>query len=647
MSANGTIPFPPLALMLAGTALAAGPHVTRLPWWVTAIGAAMILWRGWAGWKSERLPRRWLLVVLVLVGMAAVYLNFRTIFGRDAGVTLLVLFLSLKLMETKARRDAVIVTFLCYFLALTNFFYSESIPTAGVMLVTVLVLTAGLVGVNGPQRPLRESARLAGVLLAQGVPVMVLLFFLFPRVQGPMWGIPTDAFGGTTGLSDSMTPGNISMLSQSDAVAFRAHFPDGAPERRRLYWRGPVFWQFDGRTWRAGEVRVSDYAKFDPLSPPISYTVTLEPHERQWLFALEMAGRVPPGAGATGDFQLLSRRPVTTRIRYEMSSFLQYRAKGGSTPAELNAALELPPRFNPRAIALGERWRRELGADERILARAVDWFRSAGLEYTLAPPPLGRDSVDDFLFRTKSGFCEHFASAFVVMMRAAGVPARIVTGYQGGEINPVDGYMIVRQSDAHAWAEVWIAEEGWVRVDPTAAAVPVRVESGLAAAVPIGDPLPFLVRADLSWLRALRFNWEALANYWNQWVVGYNVDRQRELLSRLGMPSPSWERMAMTLFWLVGLLVACFSLWMLRRAREQDPVLRAWRRFCRKLARHGTERRRAEGPRAVAARAAAELPHVAAEVAQISDLYVSLRYGATPHLASLALLRQRVREFRV
>jgi len=647
VSASGTIPFAPLALILAGAALAAAPHAQRLPWWVTVIGAAMIAWRAWAGWKNEHLPRRWLLAVLVMVGMAAVYLNFRTILGRDAGVTLLVLFLSLKLMETRHRRDAVVVTFLCYFLALTNFFYSESILTAAAMLVTVLVLTAGLVGVNGPQRPIRESARLAGILLAQGVPVMVLLFFLFPRVQGPMWGIPTDAFGGTTGLSDSMTPGNISLLSQSDAVAFRAQFPDGAPERRRLYWRGPVFWQFDGRTWRAGDVRVSDFANFDPLSAPIHYTVTLEPHERGWLFALEMPGRVPPGAGATGDFQLLSRRPVTARIRYEMSSFLQYRAMGGATPRELAAARELPPGFNPRAVALAQGWRSELGSDERILERAVDWFKRAGLEYTLAPPPLGRDSVDEFLFETKSGFCEHFASAFVVMMRAAGVPARIVTGYQGGEINPIDGYMIVRQSDAHAWAEVWIADEGWVRVDPTAAAVPMRVESGLAAAVPTGDRLPFLGRADLSWLRALRFNWEALANYWNQWVVGYNVDRQRELLSRLGMPSPSWEKMAMTLFWLVGLVVAVLSLWMLRRAREQDPVARAWRRFCRKLARHGTERGRAEGPRAFAARASSEQPHVAADVAEISELYVRLRYGPVPDPASIALLRQRVREFRV
>src|SRR5262245_1493219 len=341
------VPDPPLLrhaalVLLAGAALAAAPHALRLTWWVTALGAAMIGWRTWAAWHNERLPRLLLLTALVVCGVVGVYLSYRTIVGRDAGVALLVLFLSLKLMETKSRRDAVIVTFLCYFLALTNFFYSQALATAALMLVTVLMLTAALVAVNGPHRPIAESARRAGTLLAQAVPVMVLLFFLFPRVQGPMWGIPTDAFGGTTGLSDSMTPGNISMLSQSDAVAFRAHFPDGAPERRRLYWRGPVFWQFDGRTWRAGEVRVSDYAKFDPLSPPILYTVTLEPHERQWLFALEMAGRVPSGAGATGDFQLLSRRPVTARIRYEMSSFLQYRAKGGSTPAELAAALELP-----------------------------------------------------------------------------------------------------------------------------------------------------------------------------------------------------------------------------------------------------------------------------------------------------------------
>jgi transglutaminase-like putative cysteine protease len=642
-----SLPFYPLLVLLTGCLLAAAPHGPRLPWWVTMLAAAMLAWRAWAQWRNEILPRRWLLLLLVVVGLGGVYLTHRTIFGRDAGVTLLVLFLSLKLLETRSHRDAVVVTFLCYFLALTNFFYSQTVLTAALMLATVLVLTAALVAFNGPRRRLRECAKVASLLLAQGVPVMMLLFFLFPRVTGPLWGLPADAFSGTTGLSDSMTPGNLSMLSQSDAIAFRAKFDGRAPERPRLYWRGPVFWQFDGRTWRAGDVRVSDYAEFEPRGQPIFYSVTIEPHERNWLFALDLPAKVPPGAGATGDFQMLARVPVRTRMRYEASSFLEYRATGGATPHELEAARQLPPDFNPRAVALAQSWRREAVTDERILARAIDYFKRAGLEYTLAPPALGRDSVDEFLFETKSGFCEHFSSAFAFMLRAAGVPARIVTGYQGGEMNPVDGYMIVRQSDAHAWVEAWTANEGWLRVDPTAAAAPTRVESGLAAAVPATDPLPFLGRPDLTWLRTLRFNWEALANYWNQWVVGYNAERQRDLLSRLGMPSPSWEKMAMALFWLVGLVVAVFSLWLLRRAHGEDPVTVAWRRFGRKLARRGTDRRPNEGPRTFAARAAAEQPHVAADVAEIGNLYVNVRYGRDPDPSLVGLLRQRVRELKV
>ena len=644
---NDPLPFYPLLVLLAGCLLAAAPHGPRLPWWVTMLAAAMLGWRAWAQWRNEILPRRWLLMLLVLVGVGGVYLTHRTVFGRDAGVTLLVLFLSLKLLETRSHRDAVVVTFLCYFLALTNFFYSQTVATAALMLATVLILTTALVAFNGLRRPLHESARVATLLLVQGVPVMVILFFLFPRVTGPLWGLPADAFSGTTGLSDSMTPGNISLLSQSDAIAFRVQFDTAAPDRRRLYWRGPVFWHFDGRTWRAGEVNVSAHAEFEPRGEPLYYAVTLEPHERNWLFALDMPAKVPPGAGATGDFQLLARLPVRNRVRYETSSFLEYRAIGGATPHELAAARQIPEDFNPRAVALAQSWRREAVTDERVVARAIEYFRRSNLQYTLAPPPLGRDSVDEFLFATRSGFCEHFSSAFVFLLRAAGVPARVVTGYQGGELNPVDGYLVVRQSDAHAWTEVWTAQEGWIRVDPTAAAVPIRVESGLAAAVPATDLLPLFGRADLTWLRALRFNWEALANYWNQWVVGYNTDRQRELLSRLGMPSPSWEKMAMALFWLVGLVVAVFSLWLLRRAQGEDPVTLAWRRFCRKLARRGTEHRPSEGARSFAARAAAEQPHVAADVNEIGDLYVSVRYRRDPDPSLVGLLRQRVRELKV
>jgi transglutaminase-like putative cysteine protease len=640
---SATLPIHALFALLAGCALAAAPHMGRLPWWVSLLAASMFAWRAWAAWRNEALPRRWLLVVLVLFGVAGVYFTHRTIFGRDAGVTLLVLFLSLKLMETRSHRDAVVVTFLCYFLALTNFFYSQAIPTAGLMLGTVLVLSTGLVAFCGPRRPIRESANVAGLLLAQAVPVMVILFFLFPRATGPLWGLPADAFSGTTGLSDSMTPGTISSLSQSDAIAFRVSFQERPPDRRHLYWRGPVFTHFDGRTWRGGHSPITEAGQFEPIGNPVFYAVTLEPHERPWLFALEMAAKLPPDAQVTGDYQILSRRPVRSRVRYESSSFIEYRAKR-STPLELAAARRLPPDSNPRAVALGQAWRSELGNDRRILARGIEYFRRAGLQYTLLPPLLGSDPVDEFLFETKAGFCEHFSSGFALLMRAAGLPARVVTGYQGGDMNPIDGYMIVRQSDAHAWVEVWIADEGWIRVDPTAAAVPVRVDAGMASAVAPVE-LPLLARPDLSWLRLARYNWEALANYWNQWVVGYNVERQRELLSRFGMPSPSWERMAMALFWLVGLVVAVFSLWLLRRAQGEDQVASTWRRFCAKLARRGTARVPYEGPRDFAARAAREQPHVAAHVAEIGALYVDLRYREAADPSLLALLRRRVREF--
>jgi transglutaminase-like putative cysteine protease len=638
------LPLHPLLALLAGCALAAAPHMGRLPWWVGLLATAMFAWRAWAAWRNEPLPRRWLLVLVVLFGIVGVYFTYRTVFGRDAGVTLLVLFLSLKLLETRTHRDAVVVTFLCYFLALTSFFYSQTIATAALMLVTVLVLSTGLVGFYAPRRPIRESARVAGLLLAQGVPVMVILFFLFPRATGPLWGLPADAFAGTTGLSDSMTPGTISSLSQSDAIAFRASFQERAPDRRNLYWRGPVFTHFDGRTWRGGVSPAAEVARFEPIGNPVFYAVTLEPHERTWLFALEMAAKLPPNAYLTADFQMLARRPVRSRMRYEISSFIEYRAKEASR-VELAAARRIPPKSNPRVVALGQAWRSDLDDDQRILARGIEYFRRAGLQYTLLPPLLvGDDPVDEFLFETKAGFCEHFSSAFALLMRAAGVPARVVTGYQGGDVNPIDGYMVVRQSDAHAWVEVWIAGEGWIRIDPTAVAVPVRVDAGIAGAIAPVE-LPLLARPELSWLRLARYNWEALANYWNQWVVGYNVERQRELLMRFGMPSPSWERMAMALFWLVGLVVAVFSLWLLRRTQGEDPVAGAWRRFCAKLARRGTERGPHEGPRDFSARAAREQPHVATDVAEIGALYVDLRYRDAADPSLLALLRQRVREF--
>ena len=639
--------LPHLMLLIGGIALATAPHIQRLPLWIAALAIAILLWRTGAAWHGGRLPRRWLLVPLTLLIIGGVYFSHRTLFGRDAGVTLLVVLLALKLLEMRTLRDVVVTTVLAYFLALSAFFYSQRPLTAFITLGTIMLLTSALVAINAPQRPLRAHFKTAGMLLAQGIPLMVILFFLFPRVQGPLWGMPADAFSGMTGLSDSMSPGNISALSQSDEIAFRVQFDGDTPPREKLYWRGPVFWEYDGRTWRAGDVAHSPQYRFEPSGVPVHYSITLEPHNRTWLFGLEMPSALPDNAYATADYQLLSRTPIRARMRYELQSYLDYRAQGGASAEELHAALALPAEFNPRTTALARSWRNNATNDTDVVKRAIAHFRTGGYRYTLNPPlATSANSVDEFLFDSRMGFCEHYSSAFVVLMRAAGVPARVVTGYQGGEINPVDGYMTVRQSDAHAWAEVWLDQAGWVRVDPTAAAVPLRTREGLAAAVPTGEAPQALIRLDAPWLRTLRFNFEALSNYWNQWVLGYDIERQRTLLTRFGMPTPDWQNIALSLFWTMGLAVLLLSLWLLRRVTHADPAQVAWLSFCRKLRKRGLARHASEGPIAYASRLAIARPEQAQAIVTIARLYAELRYGPQTDARRLAQLARLVQRFR-
>jgi len=647
MASNPGIQLRHLLWLLAGLALVVAPHMQRLPWWLNLIASILLAWRIYLGWAERPLPKKWLLTLVVIGGLIGVYLTYRTIFGRDSGVALLVLFMSLKLLEMDRTRDAIVLVLLSYFLAITNFFYSQTLPTAGLMLVSTLVNTASLVNFAAPGRALQANLKTAGVMLAQAGPVMLVLFLLFPRVQGPLWGLPQDAYSGITGLSDSMSPGAISRLSQSDAIAFRVKFDKDPPPRTQLYWRGPVFWNFDGRTWRPGDVRPFAKVRFEASDKPYDYEVTLEPHNHNWLFALELAARVPPNASVSTDYVLLARTPVRSRVRYDMRSYTSFLEGGTNDADELRPGLQLPAGFNPRARRLAQQWAAGGASGAAIAQAALNYFREQGFVYTLEPPLLGRDSVDEFLFGSKRGFCEHYASSFVFLMRAAGVPARVVTGYQGGEMNPVDQYMIVRQSDAHAWAEVWLAGRGWVRYDPTAAVSPVRVESGVAAAVPATDPLPLMARTTLTWLRDLRYNWDALANKWNQLVLGYNPERQREFLSRMGMSEPSWENMALTLFWGVGGLLLLLTAWLLRRMRTADPVQRAWLKFCAKLGKKGCARAAHEGPADFVERTAARYPAAAERVRAIGERYIALRYGERADARLLAELRLLVREFRV
>lgn len=587
-------------------------------------------------------------MVLVLAGVLAIGAHYRTLFGREAGVALLILFLALKQLELAARRDAMTVILLCFFLQLALFFEDQTPWMAAWMIGNLILVTGALIELTAPTDDVARTLRRAGIMMVQAVPFMLILFFLFPRVEGPLWGMPRDAFSARSGLSDSMSPGSISELSLSGALAFRVRFDGDAPPARQRYWRGPVLSRFDGRSWHVARAGSYERIPYALEGPPVSYTLTLEPHNRPWLFALDMPGQLPDKTVLTSDYQVLARQPVRARTQFAMVSHPLAAPGRTEVEREIRMARQLPAgRMAPRSRALAERWVAETRSPEALVQRALEYFRNEPFVYTLTPPLLGQDPIDSFIFESRRGFCEHYAAAFTFLMRAAGVPARVVTGYQGGEINPVDGYLLVRQSDAHAWAEVWLDGRGWTRVDPTAAVAPSRIERGLFSAVPEDDPLPLLARTDLSWLRSLRFRWEALSNTWDQWVLGYNTERQKEFLSRLGMQAPDWQSMAASMAVLTGLLTLALTGWTLRERLRLDPSQRAWRRLSRKLARVGLERRPGEGPLDYAERVRRRRPDLGDQVAAIASVYARLRYGSSHDPQLLQELRMRVSQLRL
>jgi len=634
--------------LIACILLVSAPHAEHLPLWVSAVCSALLAWRAYLNHSGNPLPARWLLLCITLACVLAIAINFRTLFGREVGVTLLILLSALKLMELRAVRDVTVIVYLSCFIIITNFFYSQSIPTALFMLFTLLVIMATWVHMQTGTLALWPRLRIAGILLLQAIPLSLIIFVLFPRVQGPLWGLPQDAYA-SSGLSDTMAPGTMSKLSLSDAVAFRVTFNDKVPSRDQLYWRGPVLWDYDGTTWKRGRNATLQRPVLTDASLPVDYTVTLEPHNKPWLFALDMPSKLSIPADLAPDFQLLSRTPVNARTRYSATSLLSYRANLNEPPQQLQRALTLPRGYNPQAIRLAAEWRTRSDNDISLVRTALGYFSQNGFEYTLEPPLLGLNSVDDFLFSSRKGFCEHYAGSFVFLMRAAGIPARVVTGYQGGEFNELGGYFILRQSDAHAWAEVWLQDSGWVRIDPTSVISPARIQSGLNAALPDNAALPFLARSQSPFLLNLRFNLDALTNQWNQWVLGYNTERQFAFLTRLGMEDITWQKLAMNMLAGVALLVGIFTLVMLRRLtlRQNDAVQNAWLKVCRKLEKAGLPRAPHEGAMDYAARVAASRPELSASIHDLASHYTSLRYGGESEKDGVTAFRNAVSAFKL
>ncbi len=628
--------------MLLTAAMSTLPHLPYIASWLGSGTVVILAWQAWRIHRRIDAPRWYITTPLAIGAGVAVVITYQTLLGKQAGIALLVVLLSLKLLESRSPRDLRVCIFLAMFLQLGLFLDTESALTAAIAVLSALSAIATLISLSGLRSPQR-TLKLAGTMMLQSVPFMLLLFFLFPRIPGPLWGLPEDAFAARTGLSDSMSPGSISELIQSGAVAFRVKFDESPPPRHQLYWRGPVLTNFDGRRWTPVKTTDATAPEYAVAGTPYRYTMTLEAHDKPWLLALDYPGPGVQNARYATDYRLLDSKRIQQRTRYTAESYPESRVGLNESRSTLAVALTLPPERNPRTIELARTLRASHESPEATLNAALSWMRTAGLNYTLRPPTLGLNTADEFLFDTKRGFCEHFASSFVILMRAAGIPARVVTGYQGGELNAYDGHLVVRQSDAHAWSEVWLEGRGWLRVDPTAQSHPARLDDGLAAALGANDAIPLFIRPDMQWLRDLRQRWDFVNNAWNQWVLGYDQARQQDFLSRLGLEKGNWPQLAGVLLGTSVLIMLSLLWWAHRTQRESDPLLRQWARFEHKLRRAGVPRLIHEGPDDYARRAGAALAAHRDAIGSIATQYSRLRYGrGTPERHEIQQLKSMI-----
>jgi protein-glutamine gamma-glutamyltransferase len=628
-------------------ALVLGLHASHLPWWLSMALALTLGGRWWQRrQRAGRVPN-WLKLPLLALLTLAVIVQYGNIFGREPGSALAVGLLVLKLLETETVRDARVGTSFACFGLMTALLFDQGLIATVAVALGLLPALASLRALEPGQAP-TSLARglLPGLALsASALPLALLAFLLVPRLSSPLWGAPSPG-PARTGLSDSMSPGNFTDLLTDDHPAMRVSFDGAPPPPDRRYFRAYVMWNFDGRSWRYLDVRYAGPREPATLEADssIQYQISLQPTHQRVLPALDVPLQAPPQASLQADREVLADKPVNDELNYSARSALRYRLQSNLDERSRRLGLRLPADFNPRTQALAAQWRQRFGGnDAAIVQAALTLFHDGGFRYTLAPAPLGRDSVDDFLFDTHEGFCEHYASAFTVLMRAAGIPARVVTGYQGGYWNKLGNYLLVRYSDAHAWSEVWLAGRGWVRIDPTGAVRPERVSLGAAAAA--GDQLSWY-RND--WLQGLRNHWDIVNRWWDQGVIGFDALRQRGLLTPFGIRDTDTATLGVLLAISSVLFIAIGLAWALLRRRPRDPLRDALRELERRLARKGIVRGLTEGPQHYLGRAARALPGQRDELARLMSCYLELRYAHDePPPESLRMFQRAVQDFRV
>ena len=633
----------PWTLLALGFALL--PHVAYLPVWISAALLACAVWRYSIEVRRKPVPPTLLRAGLALSAFLGVLFTYNTVSGVGPGSALLAIMAALKLLETRQRRDQFVLLFIAIFLVMSSLLreqYLWSLPY--LVAAVVLIMTAWLRTSADDAEPVRRSVATSSRLVMYAAPLALAMWIFFPRIATPFWAVPIDTGTAVTGLSDTISPGDISALSKSDAVAFRVTFDDKVPEPKDRYWRGLVLHRFDGRAWSGlSEPMVSSGAlrSIETSGEPVHYEVTMEATRQHWVFALDIPFHWDLESTFLGPQHQLARvQPIDQRIAYEVVSYPDYRIETDIDPRRLQWNLELPEGRNPRTAQLAREMRAAAASDRDFIRSVLSKFNQEEYHYTLEPPPLGSNPVDRFLFETRRGFCEHYASAFAVMMRAAGIPARIVLGYQGGELNPMADYMIVRQADAHAWTEVWLPNAGWRRVDPTAAVAPERVDAGRAGAMFDGSAAAWGLGTPSMLLHNIVLAWDVANAKWNEWILGYGPENQERFMNWLGMDDPDWRQMLLTLVALVTGITMLISFLLILRYRPppKDRAAILYGEFVRKS---GLQPQTGESPRVFAVRVQRDGALPAAVVQSITDTYLDVRYGP-PDPALLQRLESNV-----
>jgi protein-glutamine gamma-glutamyltransferase len=627
-------------------------HVTTLPVWVLVIVLVCGSTRLLLARSGRSAPPRGILIAVAALAMPLLFLRFHTFNGLVAGTALLSVTAGLKLLETKTQRDIYIITLIIYFVSLAALLEGDSFWLLAYLIGVCWLTTATLLRAtsSGPVPGWRRSLRYGGRVLAQALPLALVFWLLFPRFASPLWQVPNDSKTAASGLSDTMSPGDITQLALSDEVAFRVQFDSAAPPAPERYWRGPVLDSFDGHTWTRTTSGIGGTPPpLQPQGPAYHYTVMMEPHQHRWLFMLDWPSTWnQPHAELSNDYTLMQPEPLSRPVDVVGTSYTRVQSSELLKPRTRMRDLQQPRDRNPRTQQLAREMRSAHPDDMELVRAVLDMFRQQPFYYTLTPPKLADNSVDEFLFDTKRGFCGHYASAFAALMRAAGIPARVVTGYQGGTLNPYGDYWILRQSDAHAWTEVWIDGRGWMRIDPTAAIAPERVERGLADAVSADDPLASRWQRNTPWFAGARLRLDLLREIWRERILDFDQDSQRKLLEFLKIPEPDGQKLVMVLAAAMALVLLWLT-WQVHRELappSKDVAGRTYARLCAKLAAAGIARKPHEGAEAYAMRVARLRPDLADTVTALCRHYSSLRYATPSARITLGQFQAGVRAFR-